>query len=367
MDPRSGSRALLRRRLFNQHLIGSRFGDVADVVKALGAVQAQDYAAAKWALALRARRATDASIDRAIDDGKILRTHVLRPTWHFVAPRDIGWMLALTAPRVRAQAASSWRAGGLDEALFKRANATIERSLRDGQHLTRAELGEHLRRARVDPGDGTRLSHLMMRAELDAIVCSGARRGKQFTYALIDERVSETPLLTRDAALRELARRYFTTRGPATVHDFAWWSGLTVADARAGAHAAEDVLTRETIGDREHWCGRDVPASSSPARSVHLLPNYDEFLVAYRDRAAMAGVISAGESIDAKRAIFSNVLEIDGRIAGGWRRTRARASTCVELTPNRTLTPAEHKMVEAEASRYGEFLGLQVELTIVRG
>ena len=186
-------------------------------------------------------------VEQAFNDGQILRTHVLRPTWHFVAPEDIRWLLALSAPRIHAANAYYYRQAGLDAKTFAKSCAMIHRALEGGKTLTRAELAVHLKRAKV-PADGLKLAYLMMHAELEGVICSGPRRGKQFTYALLDERVPATKPKTRDEALAELARRYFASHGPATVRDFAWWSGLTVKDAQQAIDSVRPRLESSTIG-----------------------------------------------------------------------------------------------------------------------
>src|SRR5512139_1912826 len=202
---------IVSERLYNQHLSHNKFNQAVDVVRSLGAVQSQDFAGAKWAIGLRSDGLTDLDVQRAFDDGAILRTHVLRPTWHFVAPEDIRWMLALTAPRVKAQMAYMDRQLEIDRSLLKKSNALLTRVLQDGKHLTRAELVPAYQQARI-PAEGQRLGHLVMHAELDAILCSGPRKGKQFTYALLEERVPPAGALTRDEAVAALAARYFSTR-----------------------------------------------------------------------------------------------------------------------------------------------------------
>lgn len=210
-----------RQRLRNQGIAGATFKKPGDVVEWLAAVQAQDYAGAKWALGLRLQDATDDDVEQAFAEGAILRTHLLRPTWHFVTPADIRWMLALTAPRAHAVNADMSRKLELDNALFKRSNAALARALHGGRQLTRDELRGVLQKAGIATDGGLRLGYLLMRAELDGMVCSGARRGKQFTYALLDERAPHAKTLGREEALAELAQRYFVSRGPATVQDFA--------------------------------------------------------------------------------------------------------------------------------------------------
>jgi hypothetical protein len=211
---------IAHQRLHNQLISRQTFEKAGDVVGWLGAVQAQDYAAAKWAVGQRVQEATDVAIDRAFADGAILRTHVMRPTWHFVTPADIRWMLQLTAPRVNALNASYYRQRALDDDIFKRSNAILAKALQGGKQLTRTELASVLQQAGIATGDLLRLTYLMIRAELDGVLCSGARRGKQFTYALLDEQAPQAKSLERDEALAELTRRYFTSHGPATLQDF---------------------------------------------------------------------------------------------------------------------------------------------------
>ena len=222
---------IAQQRLIKQRLAADHFEKPAEVVDWLVAVQAQDYAGAKWALGLRLHDAHDADLDRAFNAGSILRTHVMRPTWHFVTPIDIRWLLTLTAPRVHAANAHRYRELELDDATLKRSRKVLTKTLQGGQHLTREELGEALENAGIAEAKGQRLAYMVMAAELDGLICSGPRRGKQFTYALLEERVQPGATLTHDEALATFTRRYFTGHGPATVQDFAKWSGLTIADA----------------------------------------------------------------------------------------------------------------------------------------
>jgi Winged helix DNA-binding domain len=262
-------------RLHSQRLSFTRFTRPDEVVSWLGAVQAQDYSAAKWAVGQHMRQATDQIIEKAFAEGSILRTHVLRPTWHLVAPADIRWMLELTAPRVRGAIGFNCRRMSMDEALFKRSQKALIAALRGGRQLTRDALRQVIQRAGIAT-DGVRLVLILMRAELDGVICSGARIGKQFTYALLDERVPRSNALTRDEALAELTRRYFTSRGPATVKDFVWWSGLTAADARAGIEMTGRRLVREVIDGKTCWRSSSAQAVIRRTRAVYFLPAYDE-------------------------------------------------------------------------------------------
>jgi hypothetical protein len=346
---------LIRRRLANQRLSRSSLRTPADVVSWLGAMQSQDYPGAKWAIGLRAA-VTDEDVDRACDEGSIVRTHILRQTWHFVARDDIRWMLALSGPRVNAVNAHYYRKLGLDERTFTRSRTAIERALRDGTHLTRPELGTALHRAGI-VASGTRLAFLTMRAELDAVISSGRRRGNQLTYALLEERVPGAKAIDRDAALAELARRYFTSHGPATLKDYVWWSGLTVRDAKAGIDLAASALVCEQVDGFTYWFagGCASPAVASPLAC--LLPNYDEYLIAHKDRHLVMGR-GSGDGVTRIKDPFVHHLVIDGRLAGSWTRTVKAQSVLVECAmyarPNRETKDA----IEAAAGRLGRFMQL---------
>jgi winged helix DNA-binding protein len=353
---------IARRRLANQQLLAPTLTEPAEVVRRLGAVQAQDYGGAKWAVALRTRGAVDAVVERALSDGSILRTHVLRPTWHFVAPPDIRWMLALTAPRVKAAMAYHDRQLELDAAVFRRSHGALTHALRDGRQLTRVELAEVFRRARIDVTGPQRLGHLLMRAELDALVCSGARRGKQPTYALLEERVPPAAPPDRDAALLELTGRYFATRGPATAQDFAWWSGLTLADARRGVEIAGSRLEREVIGDESYWLD---PSGRSPRQrtpTAHLLPNYDEYFIGFKNRGAIGKRLNSTDVVMGRDALAPHVIVVDGQLVGGWKRTLTKTAVVVELRLRADLRAPERKAVVMAARAFGAFLELPVEL-----
>ena len=239
-------------RLRSQRLVRTTCRTPADVVGWLGAMQAQDYAGAKWAIGLRAAGLDDRAIEGAFNDGAILRTHMMRPTWHFVTPADIRWIQMLTGPRVNKLNALYYRRGGLDATALRRGVKVLERSLRNRNYLTRDALGSALAVAGL-PLRGQSLAYLMMYAELEGVVCSGPRQGKQFAYALLEERAAPAPAIGRDQALAELVRRYFSSHGPATFKDFAWWSGMTSRDAKEGVAMNGDGLTHEVIDGRTYW------------------------------------------------------------------------------------------------------------------
>lgn len=331
-----------------------------DVVRALGAVQAQDYEGAKWALSLRTSGATADDIEEEFTAGSILRTHVLRPTWHFVDPVDIRWMLALTASQVIKRMAPYDRHLEITKTHFRRSNAALARALRDGAHLTRAELKAVLSRAKVGTLGVQRAAHLIMRAELDAVICSGPRRGKQFTYALLDDRAPLAPAKDRDEALLDLTRRYFHTRSPATAQDFSWWSGLSMPDVRRGIELARAGLEPVRIDDKTYWSA-GAPAAAKPPASAYLLPNYDEFFIGYRDRSAI-GKRVASTAVIGWNAAFAHVVVVDGQLVGGWKRSPGRGRITLQFSIMTKLTVPERARVIAEVRRFERFVGAPVEV-----
>lgn len=343
--------ALVSQRLINQKLASSSFKKPVEVVRWLGAVQAQDFGAAKWALGMRMLTATDAAIEKAFNEGKILRTHVMRPTWHFVAPEDMRWLLQLTGPRVKANCGSYFRKLELDDALFKRTNRVLIKALSGGEYLTRAALQKLLNKAGVDANDPIRLSHIVLRAELDQVVCSGPRIGKQFTYALFDERVPATKPLNRDEALAKLALRYFISHGPATLHDFVWWSGLTVKDAQLSITLAGGRLEKVSINARDYWISPGTQSTPS-LYPAHLLPAFDEYTVAYKDRQDFA----AQQSMT-KMGLLGPLIVTSGHLAGTWDKN----SGTIALRPLRTLTKSDKSAITAAVGRYATFLGTPVQ------
>ena len=354
---------LLTTRLRNQLLVESPRRKAEQVVSWLCAMQAQDYPAAKWAIGSRAPGLQDGDVEQAFNDGLILRTHVLRPTWHFVAPADIRWLLKLSAPRIHAANAYYYRQSDLDAKTFAKSCAMIHRTLEGGTSLTRAELAVYLKRARI-PADGLKLAYVMMHAELEGVICSGPRRGKQFTYALLDERVPKGKELARDEALAELAKRYFTSHGPATVRDFAWWSGLTITDAQKAA-ASAGSLEFSSIGGTVHWSAKGGNATPFKSAGALLLPNYDEYLIAYKDRAPFIDAARAANIVARSNGAFANHLVLDGRLAGSWSRTCKANTVLVEIAPYKKLTPLQSRAVANAVECYGEFLGLSASFAIV--
>ncbi|MBS1690562.1 MAG: AlkZ family DNA glycosylase, partial [Bacteroidetes bacterium] len=288
--------------------------------------------------------------------GSILRTHVMRPTWHFVAPQDIRWMLELTAPRVRMVMGTNSRKRGLDAKLFNKANKLIVKALEGGRQLTRSELTAVLHKGKI-PTDENRFAHIMMVAELEQLICSGGKRGKQFTWALLEERVPAVKAITRDVALATLAERYFISHGPATIADFAWWSGLTLADARAGLEMVKDKLAEEEIAGNTYWFSPGNIAVSKT--SVCLLPSYDEYVVAYKDRSAAAGT---HPELSRSNVIFNNTVLMNGKVTGAWKRSFTKDAVRLEIQPFEKYTKAQQQSIVKAAKHYAIFHNKKFEL-----
>ena len=336
---------LVSQRLQNQRLSAPDFRKPVDVVRWFGAVQSQDFEAAKWALALRMRSATNAAIEDAFNRGVILRTHVMRPTWHFVAHDDIRWLLDLTAARVNLRCGPGYRMFELDDAVFKRSRKIFERALKDGRYLSRSELRRKLNESGVAANDSVRMGHILIRAELDRVVCSGPRVGKQFTYALFDERVPAMKTIDRDEALAKLTQLYFRSHGPAMLQDFVWWSGLSTADAKRGIELVERSLERATIGEKVYWSSRSGKAQARSSHTAHLLPIYDEYFVAYKDRTSVFGSQTTWGSL-------GPAIIINGIAAGMWKRT----NQSTEMKLPKTLKKMERDAVTQATTRHAEFI-----------
>jgi hypothetical protein len=346
----SRSRPVPDRRLVTQQ-IARPAASPAEVVAWLGAVQAQDYPASLWAVGLRTRRATAATIEAAIAEGSIVRTHVFRGTWQYVARDDLRWMLALVGERVIARLMVYCRQLGLDEPMLRRSSDALRAATR-GAQLTRAEVAAALEASGIRT-EGPLLRCMIGRAELDGVVCGGARRGKQQTFASFEERIPAAPAVPRERALGELARRFFQSRGPATLRDFVWWSGLPVGDARAGLAAIAGDVEAEVIGGVEYWSARGGAGRRSGM--AYLLPAFDEYLVGYCDRRDVLHPDHV-RAINAGGGLLSACVVVDGRVAGVWRRTLDKAGLAIEISWLTRTTRAARAAVAEAAERYARFL-----------
>lgn len=332
-----------------------------DVVSWLGAVQAQDYPGSLWAIGLRTSGATEADIEKAVAERSIVRTWPMRGTLHFVAAKDVRWMVELLATRiVRGRAQWLYKQLGLDEAVFTRSKKLFGKALQGGKQLKRTAMYELLERARIPTAEGRGL-HLLSWLAHEGFLCFGAREGKQPTFALLEEWVPTAKVMKRDESLAELARRYFTSHGPATLQDFVWWSGLTVGDARAALEMAKSHLAQDTFDDRTYWLASSAPAAKEPPEPVYLLPSYDEYTVAYKDRSAVLDP-SYTKHVNSGNGIFSPIIVIDGRVVGSWKRAVKKDSVVITPSLFEKLSKTQTRAIAAAAKSYSQFIGLPVSL-----
>lgn len=346
-------------RLLNQHISADPFSDPWDVVNWLVAVQAQEYASAKWALGLRLNNAVDADIENAFTNGSILRTHLLRPTWHFVLPSDIHWLLALTGPRVNKLNAFMYRREGLDEAILKKSQDVIANALQGGHQLTRDELGVVLENAGFQMKKGQYLVFIIMSAELNGVICSGGRRGKQFTYALMDERIPKPSPLGQDEALAELSKRYFMSRGPASIADFTKWSGLTKADAGRGLESVKSQFENVNVDGQVYWFAEPQISPINTSPSAYLLSVFDEYISGYLDYSSYGDGSVSGKLRQLGNALHF-IIVIDGLIVGTWRRELGKQSVEIQTSLFRKLSIHENEALYEAGQKYGRFLGVPV-------
>jgi hypothetical protein len=348
---------ILRHRLINQQIVQTKFKTPEELVTWMGAIQAQDYGMAKWAIGLRLQELKDSDVEKAFNEGKILRTHVLRPTWHFVMPEDIRWMVELTGPRILRSVAHNYRSFGWDKKIFNRTRKSLEKALHGGNQLTRDEIRLVFQKARIATDD-LRFIHLMLYAELDGIVCNGARKGNQFTYCLLDERVprEKAKALNREEALTELAKRYFTSHGPATVQDFAWWSGLSISEAKRGIDTVGKKLRKEISEGKEYFFMLSDLTLIVTDNKTQLLPNFDEYTVGYSDRNILFDKKHSADIATGTRALGNSIL-INGKLEGSWKRTIKDNSVVVEAKYFCPLSKAKERMVMRAMKKYGEFIG----------
>jgi winged helix DNA-binding protein len=346
---------IARLRLHNQHIAGATFEKPNDVVAWLGAVQAQDYLGALWAVGLRMRNAVEADVERALADRTIIRTWPMRGTLHFVAAADIRWMLELLTPRVSATIRQYLlREFDLDEGAVARSKDLFARALQGGKRLTRNAMYDVLEAGGVSASQRGR--HILTLLAQDGFICFGAREGKQQTFALLEEWAPKARRMARDESLAEIAKRYFTGHGPATLQDFAWWSGLTTADAAAGLEMAKRSLVRENINGQSYWLASSIPATNDSSPTAYLLPAYDEYTVAYKDRSAVLNP-TFGKQTNSGNNIIHPTIIVDGQVVGTWKRTLKKDSLAISPSPFTKRKRAETHAIAEAANRYGKFLG----------
>lgn len=344
-------------RLASQQLARTKFTTPKEIVSWMGAIQAQDYPMAKWAIGVRLPGKTDQDIENAITHAEIIRTHLLRPTWHFVSAIDAGWMIDLTAAQIKTAQSSRNRDLELTEEVFSKSNAIIEKALSTDRHLIREELITELNKAGIAT-DQNRAAHLFARAELEKIICSGATRNGKTTYAIFSERVRTINRLSRDEALAELARRYFTSRCPASLQDFTWWSGLPAREANFALELVKTTFTPEVIERCTFWFPPEFTISKQSLPSAYLLPTYDEFIISYTDRSAsIPAKLEQHMKKISDRGVFRPIIVVNGQVAGIWKRTIQKTMMLLEIQPFSPTDPYSKDLINEAITQYGNFSG----------
>ena len=354
---------IAQQRLCNQSIAPAALMTPGEVVKKLGAVQAQDYLGVLWALGLRMQRAVEADIEQAIANREIIRTWPMRGTLHFVAPEDVRWMLTLLTPRILARAARRHQQLELDEDTFARSETLFTNALQNGRCLIRSQMMDVLEQADIST-KGQRGYHILWWTAQNGLICFGPRQGKQHTFVLLDEWqwLPESKPLSREEALTALAQRYFTGHGPATIQDFIWWSGLTAGDARAGLEMVKSQLVHEEFDSQTYWFSPSPSPPQTDTPTAYLLPGFDEYLLGYKDRSAVLDPVYATKVVPGGNGMFKPLIVVDGRIVGTWQRTIKKDRVIMTLNPFNTLNTVETQAVEATAQNYGTFMNLPVTI-----
>ncbi|HEY3312763.1 MAG TPA: winged helix DNA-binding domain-containing protein [Anaerolineales bacterium] len=346
-------------RLVSQQIARTKTQTIKELVGWMGAIQAQDFPMSKLAIGSRLPGTTDQLVEAAFARGDILRTHLLRPTWHIVSADDIYWLLDLTAPQVMAASRPRHRDLGLTEDVIAKSNAVIEKALTGGKHLTREELVSEFEKVGIATGDN-RSSHILAQAELQGLLCSGASRAGKPTYALLEERIPRQKPIGKDEALAKLAGRYFLSHGPATLQDFTWWSGLAVGEARRALEMIKSEYNSEKIDSQTFWFNGEPSMPKSKGKSIYLLPAFDEFIISYTDRRATLLDEHFSRAVSAN-GMFRPVIVADGQVVGLWKRTPKKGSVIVEADFFSPPDDATTNLARQAALRIAEFLEKMLE------
>ncbi|GAB2870855.1 winged helix DNA-binding domain-containing protein [Hymenobacter ruber] len=346
---------IARLRLLNQRIAGRKCADPAAVARWMGALQAQDYGQAVWAVGLRMQLPALAAVEQALADGQLVLTWPMRGTIHLVPAEDAAWMVQLLAPRVLRGLTARLRQLELDEATVERSKTVFYDALCGGRRLTRAEMMLALEQAGIST-QGQRGYHLLGHTAQLGHICFGPLLERQQTFVLLDERAPNARQLNRAEGLAELAGRYFRSHGPATVHDFANWAGLTLADARQGLEAAQPGLVSEKVEAQLYWVAAGETSTTSAANAVQLLPGFDEYLLGYKDRRAVLAPERAAKVVPGGNGVFKPMVVMDGQIVGTWRRAVKKGA--VEVVASFFGEVLEADAVVDAARQYAGFLGL---------
>lgn len=317
-------------RLLNQQLLNPLFSQPKELVSWMGAMQAQNYPMVKWAVGMRLKSSTIQTIEKALQEGEILRTHVMRPTWHLVAAEDIRWMLKLSAQRIKSANDSYAKGHDLDipDELYMKSYRLLENILCGKKSMTRQEIAEHFNRSGIQ-ADNHRMTRFMFRAEQEGIVCSGEDKGGKCTYALLEERVPPMPDLTKDESLARLATNYFRSHAPATLQDFVWWSGLPISEAKQAICLIESKLTAEQWNDQTWYIHETSRTRCKLTNHIHLLPSYDEYLLGYKDRTDVLPFEHYPKAFT-NNGLFYPIILHNGQVVGNWSKSAKKKGIYLE-------------------------------------
>ena len=321
-------------RLQNQQLLNPLFCQPKELVSWLGAMQAQNYSMVKWAVGMRLKSATIQTVEEALRKGEILRTHVMRPTWHLVAAEDIRWMLKLSARRIKSANDSFAKGYDLEitDELYAKSYNLLEKILCGNKSLTKQEIAEHFCCSGIlVEADNHRMTRFMVRAEQEGIVCSGEDKGGKYTYALLEERVPPVPEITKDEALARLARSYFRSHAPAVLQDFIWWSGLPVSEAKQAIYLIESELTAEQWNGQTWYVHEACRTRGKVSGRLHLLPSYDEYLLGYKDRTDVLPKEHYPKAFT-NNGLFYPVILHEGQVIGNWSKSAKKGSASIECS-----------------------------------
>lgn len=347
-------------RLLSQQIAGTKFKTPKEIVGWMGAMQAQDFNMAKWAIGLRLNKSTEETIHSAINSAEIIRTHLLRPTWHFVSAEDIYWMTELSGPRIKSSMNGRNKQLELSDKIFKKSFRIMEKVLKDNNHLTRKELLSEINKAKIATDDN-RASHILMNAELEGIICSGKMNGKQTTYALLGERVPKPKSLHKDEALAILAAKYFESHCPATFRDFTWWSGLSVGDSKRAIEMIKKDFISEKINSEKFWFPHSFSLPEKFANTIFLLPAFDEFLISYKNRTATIISKHHGKAFSNNGIFWPTIVE-NGKVKGTWKREIKRDILIIKPDFFDPKNRVSKKELIKTACQFGSFLGHQIKL-----
>jgi hypothetical protein len=354
------SNTIIAYRLYNQQITHHRFSAPGEIVSWLGAMQAQDFAGGKWAIGLRLPGSKDPDIEKAIAARKIIRTWALRGILHFVSPEDVYWITKLIGPKLLTAFASRFRQLELDERILAKTNKLISKALEGGEHLTRNEIADILSKQKIKLHE-FRLSHILLRAVIDQLICFGPRRNKEYTFVSLPEWVPEGKSIPRDESLAMLTRKYFESHGPAALPDFVWWSGLNLTDARKGIEMIKSGLEEFKVNDQKYWMMQNMPEIKAVADTVFLLPGFDEYMLGYKDRSLILDNHRIPH-VYTNNGIFGNTIIIKGRVHGTWKRTIKNKSVIIEQSPFIDLSDKQLKSFNKASQNFAKFLGLEMSI-----